>query len=200
MRISPCFCQASEDGDITLEDDWRAFRARKIRQEQQRELNGDRCDAFWCSGREMLHGAFLQHESKRRSGSRAEDVGGPACRANRLLLRQQNPYLAEEGLWAEPADSVQAGTLLVATPRAAQRNPRYEQLVVLVLEHSGSRTSGVILNRPSMAVVDDLLGWGCVMRTRRRSQCKPMVCAPQVLPSTQCINRRSRVLPHAGGR
>jgi len=41
LRISPCVCQASDDGDITLEDDWRAFRARKIRQEQQRELNGD---------------------------------------------------------------------------------------------------------------------------------------------------------------
>ena len=94
--------------------------------------------------------------------------------------------MAEEGLWAEPTDSVQAGTLLVATPRAAQRNPRYEQLVVLVLEHSSSRTSGVILNRPSMAVVDDLLGWGCVIVTWRHSQCKPVLCAPQFLPTTQC--------------
>ena len=96
------------------------------------------------------------------SCNRAEDAGGPACRANRLLLRQQNPYLAEEGLWAEPIDSVHAGTLLVATPRAGHRNPRYEQLVVLVLEHSDSGTSGVILNRPCAAMVDDLLGWGYV--------------------------------------
>ena len=84
-------------------------------------------------------------------------------------------------MWAEPVDSVQAGTLLVATPRAAHRNPRYEQLVVLVLAHSSSGTSGVILNRPSMAVVDDLLGWGCVMDTWPQAQCRPMVCAPQIL-------------------
>ena len=92
---------------------------------------------------------------------RAEDAGGPECRANRLLLRQQNPYLAEEGLWAEPAEQVQAGGLLIATPRAGLRDPRYEQLVVLVLEHGRDGARGVILNRPSSAVVEDLLGWGC---------------------------------------
>ena len=99
-----------------------------------------------------------------------DDAGGPACRANRLLLRQQIPYLAEEGLWAEAAETVQAGSLLVATPRAAHRNPHYEQLVVLVLKHSKDGTSGVVLNRPSMAVVDDLLGWGCVMSFQLQRQ------------------------------
>jgi hypothetical protein len=98
--------------------------------------------------------------SRRLCDLRADDAGGPACRANRLLLRRQNPYLADEGLWAEPAESVQPGWLLVATPRAGLRDPRYEQLVVLVLEHGTSGASGIILNRPSSAVVEDLLGWG----------------------------------------
>ena len=38
-------CNAGDDEQITLEEDWRAFRARKIRQEQAREPSGEQLAA-----------------------------------------------------------------------------------------------------------------------------------------------------------
>ena len=43
------------------------------------------------------------------------------------------------------------GHLLVATPRL--RDPNFDRTVVLVLEHSDEGAAGVVLNRPSHAVV-----------------------------------------------
>ena len=45
----------------------------------------------------------------------------------------------------------QAGVLMDA---------RYEQLVILLLQHGPEGSTGVILNRPCGAVIENLLGWG----------------------------------------
>jgi len=69
LIISPCFCHASDDGDVPLEDDCRAFRARKIRQEKQRELNGDwhaPCGGSRQKARLRVHGRQCICELRRR--------------------------------------------------------------------------------------------------------------------------------------
>lgn len=68
----------------------------------------------------------------------------------------QNRYLAQEGAWARATEECAAGCLLVAGPQAG----RYEQLVILLLQHGPDGSTGVILNRPCGAVVENLLGWG----------------------------------------
>ena len=50
---------------------------------------------------------------------------------------------------------LQAGQLLVATPRLA--DPNFERAVVLLLDHDGSGTLGVVVNRPSPVPVGDIL-------------------------------------------
>jgi putative transcriptional regulator len=50
---------------------------------------------------------------------------------------------------------LQAGQLLVATPRLA--DPNFERAVVLVLDHDSSGTLGVVVNRPSPVPVGDIL-------------------------------------------
>ena len=64
-------------------------------------------------------------------------------------------------LWlvAAPAKAVPAslepGTLLVA--RAAMRDPRFHEAVVLVVQHGSKGTAGLILNRPSRLDLTELL-------------------------------------------
>jgi putative transcriptional regulator len=50
---------------------------------------------------------------------------------------------------------LQAGRLLVATPRLA--DPNFERTVVLILDHDESGTLGVVLNRPSPVPVGEIL-------------------------------------------
>lgn len=81
---------------------------------------------------------------------------------NLALLRAQNKYLASEGLWASPSVDIRAGQLLLATAEAPELSgdPRVTQLVVLILHHDSRGTEGIMLNRPSFACVQDLMGWG----------------------------------------
>lgn len=59
---------------------------------------------------------------------------------------------------AEAGDPVQAGRLLVATPRLV--DPNFERTVVLILDHDENGSLGVVLNRPSPVPVGDVLeGW-----------------------------------------
>ena len=54
---------------------------------------------------------------------------------------------------------IEPGTLLVAAPRLVDSN--FRRTVVYVIEHQGSGTLGVVLNRPSEVAVHDVLpGWG----------------------------------------
>ena len=54
---------------------------------------------------------------------------------------------------------VEAGTLLVATPRLT--DPHFARSVVFVIDHRAEGTLGVILNRPSeVSVADVLPSWG----------------------------------------
>ena len=70
----------------------------------------------------------------------------------------QDRYLAQEGCWARPTESVKAGCLLVAGPQAGSlMDMRYEQLVILLLEHGPSGSAGVILNRCLAKRADGLL-------------------------------------------
>lgn len=51
---------------------------------------------------------------------------------------------------------LEAGSLLVATPRLV--DPNFERTVVLVLDHDESGSVGVVLNRPSPVPVGEVLG------------------------------------------
>ena len=88
-------------------------------------------------------------------------MNGHAYQSNGKLVLSQDRWLAEEGCWVVEAPECAAGCLLVATPRAPRlMDARYEQLVILLLEHGPGGSSGVILNRPCACIVEDLLGWG----------------------------------------
>jgi putative transcriptional regulator len=55
-----------------------------------------------------------------------------------------------------------AGRLLVALPALA--DPNFERTVVLVLDHDDEGALGLVLNRPTLtAVADVLTGWGSVV-------------------------------------
>jgi putative transcriptional regulator len=59
---------------------------------------------------------------------------------------------------------VQAGQLLVATPPLV--DPNFDRTVVLLLEHTGLGSLGVVLNRPSsLAVPDSLERWRPALAT-----------------------------------
>lgn len=51
---------------------------------------------------------------------------------------------------------------MLATPEAPELSgdARVTQLVILLLSHGPGGSEGVMLNRPSFACVEDLLGWG----------------------------------------
>ena len=84
-----------------------------------------------------------------------------AQRSRSGLPCAQNRYLSAEGTWARPAAACEKGCLLVAGPQAPQlMDTRYTELVILLLDHGPDGSAGVILNRPTGAVVDDLLGGG----------------------------------------
>ena len=55
-----------------------------------------------------------------------------------------------------------SGNLVLATPEAPELSgdARVAQLVILLLSHGPRGSEGVMLNRPSFACVEDLLGWG----------------------------------------
>lgn len=73
----------------------------------------------------------------------------------------QNRYLAQEGCWALPTETCERGCLLVAGPQAGSlMDARYDQLVILLLEHGPGGSAGIILNRPCNVLVENLLGWG----------------------------------------
>lgn len=83
---------------------------------------------------------------------------------NMAVLRGQNPYLADEGVWARETganDALVAGMLLLAMPDAPiiSGDPRVAELVVLLLRHDATGSEGVMLNRPCFATLGDLLGW-----------------------------------------
>lgn len=50
---------------------------------------------------------------------------------------------------------VESGSALVASP--ALRDPNFHRTVVLIIEHQGAGTVGVVLNRPSEVAVRDVL-------------------------------------------
>ena len=79
------------------------------------------------------------------------------------LLQTQDRALAREALWAHATGAPEPGGLLIASPDAPTLlgDDRAWQLVVLVTAHApGSGSTGLILNRPAAAQLDDLLGWG----------------------------------------
>jgi len=91
---------------------------------------------------------------------------------NMELLRAQNQYLAAEGIWASPSDTIAAGHLLLATPQAPvlSGDLRVACLVILILRHDSEGSEGVILNRPCAACMGDLRGWGSADDGRSPSQ------------------------------
>jgi putative transcriptional regulator len=58
-------------------------------------------------------------------------------------------------MWAMTEASALTGRLLVATPRLS--DPNFERSVVLVLDHDGEGSLGVVLNRPTPVGVGDVL-------------------------------------------
>ncbi|KAK9817198.1 hypothetical protein WJX72_010966 [[Myrmecia] bisecta] len=84
------------------------------------------------------------------------------CQENLHLLQQQDRKLAQEGIWAHATQLPETGGLVISTHKVVglTNDPRYWQLVIILLEHGQRGSTGLILNRPSSATVGDLLGWG----------------------------------------
>ncbi|GBF90268.1 transcriptional regulator [Raphidocelis subcapitata] len=74
---------------------------------------------------------------------------------NMRVLRDQNPGLAAEEVWAHATPAPERGGLLISAPDATRllESERYWQLVVLVISHDAGGTVGLILNRPSGLVM-----------------------------------------------
>lgn len=78
------------------------------------------------------------------------------CAPNRNLLKEQNPRLAQEDIWAHATPcGPETGGLLLATPAAPAmlRNAQWWQQVVLLLQHGPSGSLGLLLNRPTSLVM-----------------------------------------------
>lgn len=71
-----------------------------------------------------------------------------------LVAALLGPGLAEDGAAAELAPAT--GRLLVASPGLS--DPRFRQSVILLVQHDGQGSGGVIINRPSRLALKEVLG------------------------------------------
>ena len=81
-----------------------------------------------------------------------------ATEANLELLKTQNPELAKDKAWAHVIAKPEKGSLIVAATDDFVTSQQYfNQCVILLLEHSKDGSMGVILNRPTMYKMADVV-------------------------------------------
>lgn len=69
--------------------------------------------------------------------------------ANRQLLEQQNPQLAQEEFWAHAAAPEVGGILIGSSSVSQTVGQEFWQAIIFILEHGPEGSAGVILNRPT---------------------------------------------------
>ena len=141
---------ADRDDDPAL-GDWRLFRARLVEQQRTSALDiaeaaGDPGDAGEYADAAMVpppRAAVAELEMRERR--RREE----ATAANRDLVEQQTPELADEPVWAHAIPQPERGCLLLAAADAFEERQQYfAQAVILLLDHGPEGSVGVVLPPP----------------------------------------------------
>ena len=173
--LNPLFLK--DDVAPALDGDWREFRAKLVASQATAELPDEQIDVEQLQ--QQMQGAKTnnQEEEKRKttksgygiiddaidnvkieSPEERERREREATEANLELLKTQNPELAKDKAWAHVIAKPEKGSLIVAATDDFVTSQQYfNQCVILLLEHSKDGSMGVILNRPTMYKMADVV-------------------------------------------
>ena len=169
-----------DDVAPALDGDWREFRAKLVASQATAELPDEQIDVEQLQQQMQAGGeggTNNQEKEKRKttkSGSGIIDDAidnakiesqeerdrreREATEANLELLKTQNLGLAKDKAWAHVIAKPEKGSLIVAATDDFVTSQQYfNQCVILLLEHSKDGSMGVILNRPTMYKMADVV-------------------------------------------